>query len=98
MGPYCADAAPVVLTAAQTGGTWSGTGITNASTGAFNPASANSGPNLITYSIGGACPSTDTQSIVVNAVFDGTITPAGPFCQVDLPFTLNAASAGGTWA
>jgi gliding motility-associated-like protein len=97
VGPYCADAASVVLTAAQTGGTWSGTGITNTSTGAFNPASANNGPNLITYSIGGACPSSDTQSIVVNEVFDGTITPAGPFCQVDLPFTLNAASTGGTW-
>lgn len=97
-GPYCADVAPVVLTAAQTGGTWSGTGITSAATGAFNPASANIGNNTITYSIGGPCPSSDTQIIVVYDVPDGTITPVGPFCQSDLPITLSAASAGGTWS
>jgi gliding motility-associated-like protein len=97
-GPYCADDAAVVLTAAQTGGTWTGTGITNASTGAFNPATATAGNNTITYSIGGPCPSTDTQVIVVNSLPDGTITPAGPFCQSSLPFTLTAATAGGTWS
>jgi gliding motility-associated-like protein len=97
-GPFCSDDAAVVLTAAQTGGTWTGPGITNAATGAFNPASANTGNNTITYSIGGPCPSTDTQIIVVNSLPDGTITPAGPFCQSDLPFTLTAASAGGTWS
>jgi hypothetical protein len=86
-GPYCADVAPVVLTAAQTGGTWSGTGITNATTGSFNPALANVGPNTITYSIAGSCPSTDTQTIIIYAVPDGTITPAGPFCQSALPVT-----------
>ena len=97
-GPYCADVAPVVLTAAQTGGTWSGTGITSAATGAFNPATANIGNNVITYSIGGPCPSTDTQTILIYGVPDGTITPAGPFCQSDLPVTLVSASAGGTWS
>jgi gliding motility-associated-like protein len=97
-GPYCADVAPIVLTAAQTGGTWSGTGITSGVTGAFNPASANIGDNIITYSIGGPCPSTDTQTILIYDVPDGTITPAGPFCQSDLPVTLTAASTGGTWS
>ncbi|MEN9943018.1 MAG: hypothetical protein RLZZ91_1019, partial [Bacteroidota bacterium] len=97
-GPYCADVAPVVLTAAQTGGTWSGTGITNASTGAFNPALANIGPNTITYSIGGSCPSTGTQSITIYAVPSGAITPSGPYCQSALPVTLTAATPGGTWS
>lgn len=97
-GPYCADVAPVVLTAAQTGGTWSGTGITSTATGAFNPATANIGNNVITYSIGGPCPSTDTQTILIYGVPDGTITPAGPYCQSDLPATLVAASTGGTWS
>ena len=97
-GPYCADVAPIVLTAAQTGGTWSGTGITSGVTGAFNPASANIGDNIITYSIGGPCPSTDTQTILIYDVPDGTITPAGPFCQSDLPVTLTASSTGGTWS
>jgi gliding motility-associated-like protein len=97
-GPYCADVAPVVLTAAQTGGTWSGFGITSGVTGAFNPASANIGNNIITYSIGGPCPSTDTQTILIYDVPDGTITPAGPYCQSDLPAILVAASTGGTWS
>ena len=97
-GPYCSNDPAVVLVAAQTGGTWTGTGITNAATGAFNPASAITGNNIITYSIGGPCPSTDTQTIVVNSLPNGTITPAGPFCQSDLPFTLTAASTGGTWS
>jgi gliding motility-associated-like protein len=97
-GPYCSDDAAVVLVAAQTGGTWSGSGITNTSTGAFNPSVASSGSNVITYSIGGPCPSTDTQVIVVNSFPNGTITPAGPFCQSDLPFTLTAASSGGIWS
>ncbi len=97
-GPYCADVAPVVLTAAQSGGTWSGTGITSGTTGAFNPASAIIGNNVITYSIGGPCPSSDTQTIIIYDVPDGTITPAGPYCQSDLPVTLVAASSGGTWS
>jgi gliding motility-associated-like protein len=97
-GPYCADVAPVVLIAAQTGGTWSGPGITNASTGAFNPALANVGPNTITYSIGGSCPSSDTQLITIYAVPNGAITPAGPYCQSALPVTLTAATPGGTWS
>jgi gliding motility-associated-like protein len=97
-GPFCSDDPAVILNAAQTGGTWSGPGITSAVTGAFNPATANTGNNTITYSIGGSCPSTDTQVIVVNSLPDGTITPAGPFCQSNLPFTLTAASAGGTWS
>ncbi len=97
-GPYCADVAPVVLTAAQTGGVWSGTGITNTATGAFNPALANVGNNTITYSIGGSCPSTDTEVILIYTVPNGTITSAGPFCQSDLPVTLVAASTGGTWS
>jgi gliding motility-associated-like protein len=97
-GPFCADVLPVTLTAASAGGVWSGNGITNAATGAFNPATATTGNNTITYTIAGACPSTDTEVIVVNAVPNGTITPAGPFCQSALPVTLTAASTGGTWS
>jgi gliding motility-associated-like protein len=97
-GPYCADIAAVQLSSLETGGTWTGTGITNAGAGTFNPALATLGPNTITYSIGGFCPSTDTEDFVVWSVPDGTITPAGPFCIAELPITLVAASVGGTWS
>jgi hypothetical protein len=98
VNPLCADVAAFNLTAADPGGTWSGTGITDAVAGTFNPSSAIIGPQTITYTIPGSCPSTDTQVITVYAVYDGTITPAGPFCQSDLPITLSAASTGGTWS
>lgn len=97
-GPYCADIAPVQLSSLETGGTWTGTGITNAGTGTFDPAIATTGPNTITYAIGGFCPSTDTEDFVVWSVPDGTITPAGPFCQAELPVILTSATAGGTWS
>ena len=99
-GPYCADIAPVQLTSLETGGTWSGTGITNPTNGTFDPAIATATPGTytVTYSIGGFCPSTGTEDIVVWDVPDGTITPAGPFCITELPITLTAASAGGTWS
>lgn len=99
-GPYCADIPAVQLTSLQPGGTWSGTGITNSTNGTFDPAVATATPGTytVTYSIGGFCPSTDTEDFVVWDVPDGTITPAGPFCISELPITLTAATAGGTWS
>jgi gliding motility-associated-like protein len=99
-GPYCADIAAVQLSSLETGGTWTGTGITNSTNGTFDPAVATATPGTytVTYSIGGFCPSTDTEDFVVWSVPDGTITPAGPFCISELPITLTAASAGGTWS
>jgi gliding motility-associated-like protein len=67
-GPFCINAAAVTLTANVAGGTWSGNGITNAATGAFDPSLATVGNNTITYTITGACGSSDTEVIVVNAL------------------------------
>lgn len=97
-GPFCVTGAAVNLTAASPGGTWSGTGITNASAGTFNPATAGPGSHVITYTIGGACPSVDTETIVVDPSPNATITPAGPFCATGAAVTLTAATAGGTWS
>lgn len=87
------------LTAATEGGTWSGTGIVNASTGEFSPTLAGIGTHTITYHVtaGNDCSSTDTEEIVVRPGPDGTITPADPFCTYDTPYDLEAASAMGTW-
>jgi len=88
-----------LLTAATEGGTWSGTGIVNASTGEFSPTLAGNGTHTITYHVtaGNDCSSTDTEEIVVRPGPDGTITPADPFCTYDSPYDLEAASAMGTW-
>ncbi len=97
-GPFCPNDPALNLTAATPGGNWTGTGITNGGAGTFDPATAGAGTHTITYTVGGACPSTDTEDIVVNAAFDATITPAGPFCEDDAAVNLTAADPGGTWA
>lgn len=97
-GPFCANASPVNLTAATGGGTWSGTGITNSSLGTFNPATAGVGSHVITYSFGSPCPSSDTETITVNAVANATITPPGILCESQSNITLTAAQGGGSWS
>ncbi|HCA82279.1 MAG TPA: hypothetical protein DEP18_00715 [Flavobacteriales bacterium] len=66
-GPFCQNDPAINLTAVNPGGTWSGTGITSASAGTFNPATAAPGTHTITYSFGGNCPSSQSISITVNA-------------------------------
>jgi len=87
------------LSAATEGGTWSGPGIINASTGEFSPRIAGNGTHTISYVVtaGNDCSSTDTEDIVVRPGPDGTITPVDPFCSYDSPYDLEAASALGTW-
>lgn len=65
---FCEDAAPVILTAAQGGGTWSGNGITNAATGAFDPTLAGAGIHQIFYDIPGACGDSDDVIITIFAL------------------------------
>lgn len=65
-GPFCGNDSAVILTAANSGGTWSGNGIVNPAGGTFDPSVAGSGTHFITYSISGNCGSSDTIAIVVN--------------------------------
>jgi gliding motility-associated-like protein len=79
----CLSDAPFNLTASTAGGTWSGDGITNASTGFFNPTTSGSGSHTITYVTSGICPTVTTAQVIVtpnpspNAGSDVTI------CEVD---------------
>jgi hypothetical protein len=77
-GPYCADAPSVTLTAATSGGTWSGQGITNGLTGEFDPAEAGAGTHIITYAVtdSNGCQNTGTTTIKVNElpVISGSVT------------------------
>ncbi|HPX76374.1 MAG TPA: hypothetical protein PLW77_07325, partial [Bacteroidales bacterium] len=94
----CSTDSEVTLSATPTGGTWSGTGVTT--DGTFNPASANTGTNEITYTITqDGC--NGEGSIIIN-VFDNpdaTITSDVPtMCSNEEPITLTATTAGGTWS
>ena len=98
VGPFCLGDNPINLSAATPGGSWSGTGITDATNGTFDPAIAGIGAWTVTYTIPGACGNSDTETIVVGPNADATITPAGPFCTAESSTNLNAATPGGTWS
>lgn len=96
--PLCPGSAPVNFTAATTGGSWSGTGITNAVTGTFDPGAAGVGSHVITYSIPGPCGNIDTVMMVVTPPVTASITAIPPVCFNAAPFTLLASPAGGVWS
>jgi gliding motility-associated-like protein len=93
----CVGAPSFNLTAATSGGTWSGTGITDAVNGTFFPGSG-VGSDTITYILSGACPATDTVVITVLSSLDATITAVAPVCVGSAPFNLSAATSGGAWS
>ena len=94
----CVSATPTNLVAATGGGTWSGTGITDAVNGTFDPAIAGIGSYTITYSTPGICGSTDTVIVTVNSSSDATITSIAAICTGSSAFNLTAATAGGVWS
>jgi len=96
-GPFCESEADAILTAATSGGVWSGTGITNTANGTFSPTTAGVGTHEVVYSTSGLCPDSDTINIVVNPQSDATIIAAGPFCDNAAAVTMFAAHTGGVW-
>jgi hypothetical protein len=96
-GALCLTAGPVTLTPSITGGTWSGPGV-NAATGIFNPATAGVGNWTINYSTGGACPSTGSTTVQVQAAAASVITAPTTLCSNGAPVALTANNAGGTWS
>ncbi|NRA12562.1 MAG: hypothetical protein HRT57_11465, partial [Crocinitomicaceae bacterium] len=63
-GPHCTTDAPIQITAATMGGTWTGPGIS--ASGLFDPAIAGVGNHVIDYSVGTApCDATDQTIIIV---------------------------------
>jgi large repetitive protein len=99
-GPFCRNDAVVTLLAATAGGTWSGPGITDASAGTFDPATAGAGTHTINYTVtsGDGCTASDEIQILVNELPDVNIAAAGPFCLDAVAVNLSAATPGGTWS
>ena len=81
------------------GGTWSGTGITDAAVGIFDPGVAGLGTHQIIYSITAAngCSGADTIDIVVNSSPDATITGPYSICADAGLVTFTAPSSGGAF-
>lgn len=66
-GPLCANDGALVLTATPVGGSWNGPGVLNAVTGVFDPAAANAGTHLVTYTLGSDCGGSASSVILINA-------------------------------
>ncbi len=94
----CDNEGIVFLNSDITGGTWSGNGMINVNTGAFDPIVAGTGNSFISYSISqGACTITHTDSILVVHGVDASIFPVENVCEYHTSFWLSAASSGGMW-
>ncbi|MDF2438187.1 MAG: hypothetical protein K0Q95_2563 [Bacteroidota bacterium] len=94
----CSGDAAFNLTADVTGGTWSGTGISNATNGTFTPSSAAAGNNIITYAANGC---SDTIHIFVTPGADASWTGPASICVLDPAVDLTTyltGTAGGTWS
>lgn len=98
IGPLCETDSAINLSSSETGGTWSGNGITDTSLGSFSPIIVGQGTWPIIYTISGQCGDADTISIVVEPIVDATISPVGPFCDKDAPINLTAQNIGGIWS
>ncbi|NPA35906.1 MAG: PKD domain-containing protein [Chlorobi bacterium] len=98
-GPFCENESPVQLTAATSGGTWSGPGIINNSTGIFDPETAGPGIHVITYSVSNDynCSATDTLLIRVWPAPDAKILNSNPeYLCPGVIDTLDGNPTGGT--
>jgi large repetitive protein len=80
------------------GGVWSGVGVVNGSTGAFNPAVSGIGTFKLTYTYNdpiSGCPSEATKPVVIHSLPKAVIDPLPPFCLGDSK-VLNHFSQGAT--
>ena len=98
---YCVNDPAVTLTAATTGGTWSGPGI-DPVTGLFTPAAATQGNHMITYSIIGSAQCFTSDTIYLDVVNSPNATinynGANNLCISTTPFTISPVVPGGTWS
>ncbi len=73
----CANASPLLLSAATAGGSWTGNGMANPNSGLFSPQLAGTGTAQIVYTISATnnCSASDTAFVVVNPLPQITVSP-----------------------
>ncbi|PKR80084.1 hypothetical protein CW751_12040, partial [Brumimicrobium salinarum] len=94
---YCEDDAPITLVPVNSGGTFSGDGVSG---NVFDPDDANIGTNTITYSItSGGCSGTSSQTVTINEVPDPDFNGLNnEYCLNDAAATLVPDVSGGTFS
>lgn len=98
-GPYCLNTPAVNLTGSPSGGTWSGTGITNPNTGTFNPSVSGTGTFTLTYNVtSSGCSGSNTTTVTVNSLPNASFTSPSVTCLNDNPYTLVPNTSGGAFS
>ncbi len=96
---FCPDDASITLTSTvqpSTGKWWSVPAGAVNSNGVFTPKNASIGKTKVYYGIAQMCGDTGVVELTVHGVKDPTITPFGPLCESELPYTMKAKDVG-TW-
>ncbi|MEO8068794.1 MAG: PKD domain-containing protein [Flavobacteriales bacterium] len=94
----CSNDPIVNLVGAPAGGTWSGTGVTGSQ---WNPATANAGANVLTYTFTNANNCAASDQVIATLYNLPVVDAGGPWslCDQPIPTTLTgAAPAGGVWS
>jgi len=99
-GPFCPNDDPFILSGTPSGGTWSGTGISDMNLGEFDPVAAGPGTHTITYSYvdPNGCEFEVSEDIVVYPITTITLPSYGPYCSTDAPEDLGGAAFPGMWS
>lgn len=92
----CIESSPVTLRAHDSGGTWSGDGVTDNS---FDPGTAGVGNHIVSYNITDAngCSASDQITITVMPLPSVNIDPVGTLYINHPPVEMTASPQGGTW-
>jgi hypothetical protein len=92
----CVDSNPVTLKAHDSGGTWSGDGVSHDT---FDPGAAGVGNHIISYIITDAngCSDSDKITVTVMPLPAVTINPVGTLKINAPPIELTASPPGGSW-
>jgi PKD repeat protein len=93
----CSNSPPVVLSAHDPGGIWSGDGVSG---NTFDPVIAGPGNHIIRYNLTDDNGCSDADNIIVTVVPkpDATITEVGVLCSTDATVILRAHDPGGIWS
>ena len=95
----CSADAPFNINANEPGGIWNGTGITDVNAGTFDPSVSGVGTFTITYDLGGLCPDSDTEDIIVLQQPNATINTApSVLCRFEDGILMTSVNAGGSWS
>jgi PKD repeat protein len=101
--PICRIDSLIDLSENIVGGIWSGTGITNTTTGEFNPSQVNVSSTTLnyTYTDGNGCTNDDNITINVNDITEAIAGSDTSFCNITTDIQLagfSPTAAGGIWS